>query len=296
VGEKEMKRFEYFAPANISEALKLLDIYREKAKILAGGTDLLVQMKKNDIRPDYLVDLKRIPDLSGIQYNKNEGLHLGALTTISEIESSIDIRKNFPILSEVAKVIGSVQVRNRGTIGGNLCRAAPSADFAPILIVMNAKVKIMGKEGEGTADIKEFFIGPGETILKPNEILKEIRIPNSKNLGAAVYLRHGPRQTMDLSVVGAAVFIAINKIDMVCKDLKIALGSVAPTPIRAKKAEEIILGKKVTQSLIEESAKIAAQETSPISDVYGPAWYKKEVVVVLVRRAILQAIKKLQEI
>lgn len=287
-----MRSFEYFAPQNISEAFSLLDQYKERAKPLAGGTDLLVQMKKNDLQPRYVVDLKRIPGLAGIQCGKNVGLHIGAMTTISEIESSGIVRENFPILSEVAKTIGSVQIRNRGTIGGNVCRAAPSADFVPILMAMNARLRIVGQRGESTVSLEDFFVGPGNTVLRYDEILREIEVPNPSGPWGSVYLRHTPRQTMDLAVVGAAVLIGLNDMDNTCRDLKIALASVAPTPIRAKEAELVLRGKRMAESLIEESAKIAAREINPISDAYGPAWYKRDIVVVLVRRAITEAWKK----
>lgn len=287
-----MRSFEYFAPQNISEALFLLGHHKERAKALAGGTDLLVQMKKSDLKPRYVVDLKRIPGLAGIQYGKKRGLCIGTMTTISEIESSGIVKENFPILSEVAKTIGSVQIRNRGTIGGNVCRAAPSADFVPILMVMNARLRIAGQRGERTVSLEDFFVGPGKTISRYDEILTEIEVPNPSAPWGSVYLRYTPRQTMDLAVVGVAVLIGLNDMDNTCKDLNIALASLAPTPIRAKEAELVLRGKRITGSLIEESAKIAAREINPISDAYGPAWYKRDIVGVLVRRAISEAWKK----
>jgi carbon-monoxide dehydrogenase medium subunit len=287
-----MRPFEYFSPPNISEALSLLDQYKERAKLLAGGTDLLVQIKKGDLQSRYLIDLKRIPGLAEIQWRKNRGLCLGAMTTISEIESSGVVRENLPILSEVAKTIGSVQIRNRGTIGGNICRAAPSADFVPILMAMNAKLRIVGQRGERMVSLEDFFVGPGKTILRHDEMLSEIEVPNPSGPWGSVYLRHTPRQTMDLAAVGVAVLIGLNDMDNTCRDLKITLASVAPTPMRAKEAEIVLRGKRMSGPLIEESAKIAAGEINPISDAYGPAWYKKDIVVVLVRRAITAAWEK----
>lgn len=283
-----MKRFEYFAPTNISEALKLLDIYKEKAKLLAGGTDLLVQMKNNEMNPSCLIDLKKISELTGIRYTANKGLTLCPLTTISEVESSPAIRRNIPILSEAAKAIGSVQVRNRATVGGNLCRAAPSADLVPALLVLDTQLKIRGPDTEKIVGLQDFFSGPGKTILKHNEILTEIKISNPPLPGAGIYLKHGPRQTMDLAVVGAAVFIVFDPINYVCKNVKIALASVAPTPLRAKEVEKVLLGKKLNKAIIEETAKIASEEISPITDVYGPDWYKRDIAAVLVKRAITE--------
>lgn len=289
-----MKYFEYFAPKKISEALALLHRYKDQAKVLAGGTDLLVQMKKSDLQPRYVVGLKRIPDLAGIQYHKNKELRLGAMTTISEIESSSIVKENFPILSGAAKTIGSVQVRNRATVGGNLCRAAPSADLVPALLVLDAQLKIRSLDTERIVQLQDFFLGPGETVLEYNEMLTEIKIsPPSSGMGT--YLKYGPRQTMDLATVGAAVYMAIDPIGSICKSIKIALGSVAPTAFRAKEAEKSLLGEKLTPVRIEEAAKIASNQSSPITDVYGLDWYKKSIIIVLVKRAIMEVQDRMRD-
>ena len=289
-GDLILRPVEYFSPKSLTEALKLLFKHKDKARVLAGNTDLLIQMKQKEISPNYLVDLKRIPDLANIHLCENWGLRLGALATISEIESSVIVKENYTILSEVAKAIGSPQIRNRGTIGGNLCRAAPSADFAPILIAMGAQLKIVGLRTKRTVCLEDFFIGPSVTILKHDEVLKEIEIPPPTHNWGAVYLRHHPREAMDLAVASAAVFIVLSR--KACKELKIVLGSVASTPIRAKEAEKVLLGEVVTDALIEESAKVAISETSPISDIYGADWYKREITYVLVKRAIMQTLEK----
>jgi carbon-monoxide dehydrogenase medium subunit len=289
-----MKYFEYFAPKKISEALDLLHGYKDQAKVLAGGTDLLVQMKKGDQQPRYVVDLKRIPGLAGIQYHKNRELRLGAMATISEIESSGIVKDNFPILSEAAKTIGSVQVRNRATVGGNLCRAAPSADLVPALLVLDAQLKIRSVDSERIVQLQDFFLGPGETVLEYNEILTEVKIsPPSSGMGT--YLKFGPRQTMDLATVGAAVFIDFDPVNHSCQRVRIALGSVAPTAFRTKEAEKLLLGEKLTPIRIEEAAKIASKESSPITDVYGLDWYKKNIIIVLVKRAIMEVQDRMRD-
>lgn len=290
-----MKRLEYFAPNNIGEALQLLDIHRDKAKVLAGGTDLLVQMNNNEINPSYLVDLKKINDLAGINYIPNEGLRLYPLTTISDIESSEFITEKFSILSDAAKTIGSVQIRNRATVGGNLCRAAPSADLAPALFVLEAQLKIRGIKSEKTVPIQNFFIGPGKTILKYNEILTEVIIPNPPSLSFGVYLKHGPRQAMDLATVGIAVLIVFAPINHTCESAKIALASVAPTPLRAKAAEKVLVGEKINQLIIDEAAKVASEEVHPITDVYGSEWYKRDIIAVSVKRAIKQVLARVKD-
>jgi carbon-monoxide dehydrogenase medium subunit len=289
-----LKRFEYFAPTNISEALQLLDTYGERATLLAGGTDLLVQMKNKERKPSYLIDLKKIPELTGIKNTAKEGLRLYPLTTISEVESSEVIRRNIPILSEAAKTIGSIQVRNRGTVGGNLCRAAPSADLVPPLLVLDAQLKIRSLGTERIVQLQDFFLGPGETVLEYNEILTEVKIsPPSSGMGT--YLKYGPRQTMDLATVGAAVFVDFDPVDHSCQRVRIALGSVAPTAFRAKETEKVLLGEKLTLARIEEAAKIASDESSPITDVYGLDWYKKNIIMVLVKRAIMEVQDRMRD-
>jgi carbon-monoxide dehydrogenase medium subunit len=289
-----LKRFEYFAATNISEAFDLLDKYGERIKLLAGGTDLLVQMKNNKIEQNYLLDLKKIQDLSGIYPTANGGCKIGPLTTVSELESSEVIEKIIPILSEAGKTIGSPQIRNRATVGGNVCWAAPSADLVPALLVLEAQLTISSRGAERVVPIQEFFLSPGQTILKENEILTGIRIPHPPASAAGVYLKHGLRQTMDLAIVGAAVLIAFDPMTYICKDAKIALASVAPIPLRANAAEKALSGKALTQAAVEEAAKMAAVEASPITDVYGPDWYKKDLVPVLVKRAINEALRRIQ--
>jgi len=282
-----LKRFEYFAPVEISEALKYLESYGDAAKLLAGGTDLLIQLKNNEIKPSYLIDLKKIQELKGIKFSVEEGLRLYPLTTISEIEASQVIENYFPIVSQAIKTIGSIQIRNRATVGGNLCRAAPSADLVPPLLVLDAQLKIRNFYNEKIIKLEEFFVGPGKTILKNNEILTEIMISNVSNKRLGIYLKHGYRQTMELAIVGMAVLMDFDHQRCICKDVKIALGSVAPTPLRAKEAENTLKGEKITQDIIEKAGKVASEETNPITDVYGPDWYKRDIVKVMLKRAIM---------
>lgn len=279
-----MKRFSYFAPRNIPEAFNILDQYQDRAKLLAGGTDLIVQMNNQDLNPQHLVDLKTVAELKGIYISK-EVLRIGSLTTISEIESSEAIAKIIPFLSEAAKTVGSIQIRNRATIGGNLCRAAPSADLIPPLLVLDSQLKIQNSHCARVVPLENFFCGPGKTILSPNEILTEIIIPTPPSSGIGIYLKHGPRQTMDLAVVGVAIFLICDS-NFACERARIAFASVAPTPLRARKAEEVLQGKNLTEDVINQVATVASGEINPISDVYGDDWYKRAIGEVLVRRAI----------
>jgi len=285
-GGPEVKSFEYIAPASLDEAIRFLSEHGGAAKILAGGTDLTVRMKERSVTPEYVVDLKRIPGLAGISCDESDGLRIGALTAIRDVERSEEIGRIFPMLAEGAGSIGSVQVRNRATIGGNLCNAAPCADTAPPLLCLNAAAKIAGPEGERVAPLDEFFVGPGESILSESEILTEIHVPSPSSRMGGAYARHTTRRAMDIAVVGVGAAIGLRSGDGVCEDVRIVLGSAAPTPLRAQKAEGSLWGRALTDELIREAGEIAAEEARPIDDVRGSAWFRKEIVKVLVRRML----------
>jgi carbon-monoxide dehydrogenase medium subunit len=286
-----MKAFDYFSPKNLEETSELLIKYGEEAKLMAGGTDLLVRMKDEEVSPRYVIDLKRIHDLNNIEYD-GDHVKIGALTTIHEVEISPLIRKDFEILAEAASVLGSFQIRNKGTIGGNLCNASPSADLASPLIALDGRVKIFGKNGDRVEKLENFFVGPGITILNSDEILTEIQISVPPQSTYGIYLKFSPRRAMDLAVVGVATLITLNPSNSVCTKARIVLGAVAPTPLRAKKAERILEGNQIEKNLINQVANLATEESSPISDIRGSAWYRKEIIEVLVRRSIIQALEK----
>ena len=288
-----MKAFDYFSPSTVEEASQLLTRYGEEAKLMAGGTDLLVGMKNMEVNPKYVIDLKRVPGLNRIDYDGGH-LRIGALTTIHEIEVSPLIKKDFGILAEAASVLGSVQIRDKGTIGGNLCHASPSADLAPPLIALNAEVKIKGKKGERIEKLEIFFKGPGMSVLNSDEILTEIQIPTPPPNTGGVYLKFSPRKAMDLAVVGVATMITLNPSNSVCTQAKIVLGAVAPTPLRARKLRKYWKGKKIEKALVHEASNLAAEESKPISDIRGSAWYRKEIIKVLVERGIAQALEKIR--
>jgi len=284
-----MRSFDYIAPTGIFDALKALEQAGPASKLLAGGTDLLVQMKNREENPTHLIDLKKISELSAITDKGSEGLHLGPLATVSEIECSPIIKGAFTILSYSAATLGSEQVRNKATIGGNICHAAPSADLVPALLVLDAKLKLKSLKNARTVELKDFFTGPNQTILRNNEILSEIIVPKPNEPGAGIYLKHGRLKSVDLALVGVAVFLAINQKRRLCKEIRIALGSVAATPIRAVDAERILYGNEISESLINSCASRAMEMSRPITDVYGESWFKKELAGVLVRRAIKHA-------
>ena len=289
-----MKDFIYLAPENLTEAISLLSQKGKRARVMAGGTDFLVEMKNQEVEPETIIDLKRIPNLDKIDYCGNKGLRMGALVKIRDIETSKVIQEKFTILSQAAGLLGSVQVRNKATIGGNLCHASPSADMAPALIGLGATVKFVGKSGEKFLPLEEFFKGPGETVLKNNEILTEIKVPSMPDFSEGVYLKFSPRSAVDLAMVGVACVLRMDTNNSKCLDVRIVLGAVAPTPIRARKGEALIKGEKLSESLIKEAAKVVREEAKPISDIRASEWYRKEIVEVLVGRAISQASNKIK--
>lgn len=288
ISYRHLPRFDHLEPKTTKEACSLLSKYKGKAKVIAGGTDLLPAMRNREVTPAYIINVRSIPNLDHIHYTDAEGLKIGALATLYDIESSPIIREKFPMVADAASKIGTPQVRNMGTIGGNLCNASPSADTAPPLIGLEAKAKINGPNRERVIALEEFFIGPGENALQADEILTEIQIPNPPPHTRGVYLKLPARTMVDLAVVGVAVVVTLDDKERSIVDAKIVLGAVAPTPVRARQAEDIIKSKAISRELIEKAAEAAAGEAKPISDLRGSASYRKEMVNTLTKRAIRQ--------
>ena len=282
-----MRRFEYFEPATLGEAVSLLGRFQGRAQALAGGTDLLVELKEQLRRADCVVNIKRIPGIGGLSFDSRQGLRIGALATAREVETSRVVLENYSSLAQAARELGSIQVRNRATIVGNVCRASPSADTLPPLIADGAQVVICGADGERRVALEDFFAGPGKTILRCEELVTEIRVPAPAPRTGKIYLKLGRRKAMELATVGIAVSISRDEV-------RIVLGAVARTPIRAKKAEALLRGKKLDDALIARAARAAAEESSPISNVRASAEYRHEMVEVLTRRALQQALKSIE--
>lgn len=285
-----LPKFEYFNPETIEGACALLSRYKEKAKILAGGTDLLVKMKQDIARPQYLISLNKIGNLRYIDYDGRGGLRVGAGTTLSELAASPVISEKSGILVQAVRTLASRQIRNMATIGGNLCNASPAADTAPALICLSSQVKIASSTGERVIPLEEFFIGPGRTALGSDELLTEIQIPNPPPRTAGAYFKLSAREK-DMATVGVAAVITLDSQGTTCKDVKIALGAVAPTAIRSRKAEGVLKGKAIREEVIQESAEAAAEEAQPISDIRSTADYRREMVKVLTKRAIRRALE-----
>ena len=289
---RRLPSFEYHAPASIQEALECLCQCAGKAKVLAGGTDLLVSMKKREQVPEHLINLKGIKGLNAIRYDEKQGLAIGGLATVGDIERSQIVKEKFTALWDAVNVMAAPQVRNLGTIGGNLCSAVPSADTAPPLITLGASVRLLGTNGERSVPVEFFFKGPGESVLKADEILVEVLVPNPPENSGGAYFKLMRRNAMDLALVGAAVFLRINKDKKVCQEARIALGAVAPTPMRAPKAEQVLLGRAVNEETAKEAGNTARLEAKPISDIRASEAYRRDMVGVLTKRAIMAALDR----
>ena len=288
---RKIKEFEYFKPSTLSEAISLLAQYRGKAKILAGGTDLLIQMKQRNLTPEYLVDIKNISELDYIKHNENEGLKIGALVTHNSLVKSAVIQEKFSLLVKASLAVGSVQTRNRGTVVGNVCNASPSADTIPSLIALDASLKLISSKRERLVKIKDFFISPFKNILKETELVAEIQVPKLPAHSGGSYLWLPKITSVDETLVGVGVLIAVGDlIHKICTMARIGLGSVAPIPIRAKNAEEVLKGKRIDDIICSQAAEVAANEASPRSR----AEYRREMVKVFVKRALDEAFKKIK--
>ncbi|MBM3292342.1 xanthine dehydrogenase family protein subunit M [Candidatus Bathyarchaeota archaeon] len=276
-----LHNFKYFTPSNIQEACKLLSELPEDTKILAGGTDLIPKMKESVLRPSNIINIKQITGLTNIE-EKNNRITIGALTKIRDIEKNSIIYDKANILHQATRVIGSVQIRNLATIGGNLCNASPAADSAAALIALNADTKIVGLRKERIVNLEKFFKGPSKSILEKDEILTHIQfqIPNNNNFS---YYRKIGRVSLDLATVSLAVQAEV--IHGKILKLSMVAGSVAPIPIRLVSCEESLLDKKLNNDLIQEIAVKASKEIKPITDARGSASYRKNAIKGLTKEA-----------
>ena len=286
---KPLKSFDYFEPETVEEAVRILFMYGTKAKAIAAGLDLIPRMRRRQIQPECVVSIQNIPGLDYIEDDGVEGLRIGALTSLRSIEVSSVVQKDYMVLYDAVHHIASIQVKTMGTAVGNLCVATPASDIAPPLFVLGAKLRITGPTPERIIPIENFFINVNQTVLQSGEIVTEILIPKppAKTGGAFFKL---VRTAADIAKINVAVTITVS--DNTCNEAKIALGSAAPTPIRAKKAEEILKGQKLDQKIIEQAANAAGEEAKPITDLRSTAEYRAEAARVLVRRAIVKALER----
>ena len=281
--------FEYVTPQSVQEACALLLQYGDSARVLAGGSDLLVKMKDGLMKPAYLVSLKNLDSLKTIRYETGTGVIIGARATHNEVMNNSLLQEKYRSVCEAAHSMAADQIRNIGTVGGNLVNAVPSADLPPILIALDARARIVGTSGERTIALEDFFLGPGKTVLEKGEILAEIIIPDQPTTGSN-YIKFGLRRAGALAVAGVASSVTVS--DGTCRDVRVVLGAVSPTPMRALEAENVLRGKKISQELIDEAGKIAAAEAKPINDIRGSIEYRRNLVNVLTRRSLKAAIEK----
>jgi len=286
--------FEYQAPNSLDEVLEILDTETRPIKLMAGGTDLILQMKQQLVHPSLVVDIKQIPELNRLDWNEQEGLHIGASVPLRDFLAYTGLPRGFDLLHQACSLIGSTQIRNRGTMGGNISNAAPSADSAPPLLCLDAELEVASRKSRRTIKMEDFFKGPGETALAQNELLVEIEVPTPTAQSAGCYLRHTTRDEMDIAIVGVASFLKLSGQGGQLQSARIALGAVAPTPVRAYDAEDILHGETLTGETIEKAAEQASETADPVSDVRGSADYRREIVKVLVRRTLMKACQELR--
>jgi CO/xanthine dehydrogenase FAD-binding subunit len=290
-----LPKFDYHAPTTIDEACSMLAHFGAKAKILAGGTDLLVSMKKKLLSPEKIISLNRIEGLNEVNYQNGTRLVLGPLGTAANLFNSKLIQEKIPILVQGAGKLGSPLVRNRATLGGNLITARPASDLAPPLLVLSAEVVLKGPKGERTIPLEKFFLGPGQTAIQVDEILTQILIPMTQ--GAGAYIKLGSRKALEIALVNAASFLELAP-DGSIKQARVALGAVAPIPMLAPSAAKILMGAKPKNEddpAFQEAAQAAAKDAKPITDHRGSADYRQDMVKILTLRTLKDAYRQLMK-
>jgi CO/xanthine dehydrogenase FAD-binding subunit len=278
-----VQEFDYLEPKTIAEATALLAQYGDQARIMAGGTDLLVQMKMERKSPSYVVNIAKIPNLDCI--SENSGVDIGAAATIRSVFKSPLINQRYTALAEACNWFSTIQIMVMGTVGGNLCNASPASDTAPPLLCFDAQLTLVSQSGERTLPLEEFFLGPGKTVLRADEILTVIRLPAIPAHSGSAFMKI-TRVVADISKTCAAVKIVREVHGDLVRDCRIALGSVAPVPIRARAAEAALIGQPYDERLVQQAAQVASEEIKPITDVRSTQEYRKEVSAVIVRGAL----------
>jgi carbon-monoxide dehydrogenase medium subunit len=285
-----LPRFEFVCPESLEEACAVLAAHGPSAAVVAGGTDLVVKMKKGTIRPERVVSLSRLRSGAPVTRRADAGLVVDPLATMSELARSPELRAPFESVAEGAASVGSPLVRNRATVGGNLVSARPCADTAPPLVCWKAALRLRSAGGERTLDLESFITGPGETGIRPDEILVSIEVEPPPRTAGSAFVKLIRRATLEVTIASAAVTVALDESGETIEDVRIALGSVAPVPLRAAKAEAVLRGERPDEERLAHAAAEAAREARPIDDVRGSAAYRHEMVEVLVRRAAKTAL------
>ena len=289
-----LPKFDYYAPESLKEANEMAVKNPGRYVFMAGGTDVILLLKDGALPDvDAVIDLKKIPELERLEFSDEEGLRVGALTKLYAIQNSPVVNEKMPAVADAAHFVASAQIRRKGTMAGNICNASPSADTAPILVAMNASVKVWGAKGERTIPIDEFFTGVKKTSLKKEEgeIVTEIDIPALKPGEGSAYIKHSVRKAMDLAIIGSGVWVKMDGSRVA--DCRIAMGGVAVTPMRAKNAEEFLIGKEASDENLAQAGQIASTECHPISDVRASAEYRTDMIRVFTKRALKKALEHL---
>jgi len=286
-----LKNFDYKLPASLDELTDMLSRGEHTARLLAGGTDLVVAMRGHRITPELVIDTKRVEELNELSFNDHTMI-LGASVTCRTVCRDPQVVKNFPALIDCATLIGGTQIQNRATLGGNLCNAAPSADTIPALIVLKAQTNICGPHGNRQVPVEEFCTGPGQTILEPNEILVSFSIPLPRKHEGAFFIRFIPRNDMDIAIANAAASIVIDSNGETIIEGRVAIGAVAPTPLYVSDVEPALSGQPIADDVIAQAADIARQAARPITDMRGTVDQRKHLTEVLVRRALNGAVNR----
>lgn len=284
-----MRRFEYLEAHTLRQAVGMLQRHGKQARIVAGSTDFLVRWRAGFWHPGYVVNIQRVPGLSRVAYSSRNGLRLGALVTIQTLEQHPAVRRHYPALAASAASFAGVQVRNLATVGGNICNASPSGDTLPALLAYGAECRLSGPDGHRQVALAQLFTGPGQTVLNHDEVLTEVTLPPPLPNTGSLYIKHSPRGAMDIATVGVAAAVTVDGRSGVCADARIALGAVAPTPVRARAAEELLRGQRPDAELLRAAAELAMSQAAPIDDVRGTAGYRREMVGVLTRRTLERA-------
>ena len=287
-----MQAFDFISAHSLEQVLSLLSLYGENARLLSGGTDLIVQMRSGLRRAELLVDIKPVPELNLLSYDPLQGLTIGAAVSCARLCNDPLVRQHYPGLVEAVALIGGVQIQSRATLGGNLCNASPAADSPPALIVHEAVCFIAGPNGYHRVAVEDFCTAPGQTILQEGELLVSLHLPPTRARSGSSYLRFTPRSEMDIAVVGAGAALTLGEDGRTIESARIALGAVAPTPLFIPEAGEFLTGKTATPEAFTQAARLAQQAASPISDLRGTSSFRKHLCAVLVRRALERALER----
>jgi len=295
IGYLLMKSFDYVAPKTIADVVGLLTVKGDRARVLAGGTDIIVQVREARRDLDLLIDVKAIPELCALSFDRERGLRLGAAVPCYRIYENQEVRRAYPGLIDAVELVGGIQIQSRASVGGNLCNASPAADTIPPLIVYEAVCVIAGPNGTREVPVEKFCTAPGRTVLGKGEFLVQLTLPPPKARSGANYQRFIPRNEMDIAVVGVGVSVTLDASLSRCVAARLALAAVAPTPLLVPEAGAALVDGPITDDLIDKAAALAQAAARPISDMRGDADYRRHLVGVLTKRVLGRAIARAKE-